>query len=99
MAKETWADFARELDWKTETPDHVVTHQVGRAHQRLLFDALGLARDLDRPTVAEHGNTGAAALPTAAALAADAGRFERGDKLAWLGIGSGLNCVMLGWEW
>ena len=77
LAKETWADFARELAWRTDTPDHVVTHQVGRAHQRLLFDALGLARDLDRPTVAEHGNTGAAALPTAAALAADAGTFQK----------------------
>ena len=99
LAKRTWADFAAELNWTAETPDHAVTHQVGRAHQRLLFTELGLNPDLDRPTVAEHGNTGAAALPTAAALAADAGTFEAGDKIAWLGIGSGLNCVMLGWEW
>ena len=99
LAKATWGDFAAELNWTAATPDHAVTHQVGRAHQRLLFEALGLDPALDRPTVAEHGNAGAAALPSAAALAADAGRFRKGDKIAWLGIGSGLNCVMLGWEW
>jgi hypothetical protein len=25
--------------------------------------------------------------------------LEKGDKVAWLGIGSGLNCLMLGLEW
>ena len=99
LARDAWGDFLRELGWTAATPDHAVTHQVGRAHQRLLFEALGLDPAVDRPTVAEHGNTGAAALPTAASLAADAGIYERGDKIAWLGIGSGLNCVMLGWEW
>ena len=99
LAKETWADFQIELGWTAATPDHAVTHQVGRAHQRLLFEALGLDPALDRPTFAGHGNTGAAALPTAAALAADAGTFRRGEKVVWLGIGSGLNCVMLGWDW
>ena len=99
LAKATWADFSAELGWTAGTPDHAVTHQVGRAHQRLLFEALGLDPALDRPTVAEHGNTGAAALPTAASVAAAAGTFQKGEKLAWLGIGSGLNCVMLGWEW
>ena len=99
LARRTWDDFRSQLEWTAETPDHVVTHQVGRAHQKLLFEALELNPALDRPTVAEHGNTGAAALPTAASIAADAGTFRRGDKIAWLGIGSGLNCVMLGWEW
>ena len=99
LARRTWDDFLTELNWTAETPAHAVTHQVGRAHQRLLFEALGLNPALDFPTVAEHGNTGAAALPTAAALAADAGVYKPGETVAWLGIGSGLNCVMLGWEW
>ncbi|QDT14445.1 3-oxoacyl-ACP synthase III [Alienimonas californiensis] len=99
LARHTWDDFRSQLGWTAETPDHAVTHQVGRAHQKLLFEALGIDPALDHPTVAEHGNTGAAALPTAAAIAADAGAFQRGEKIVWLGIGSGLNCVMLGWEW
>ncbi len=99
LARRTWDDFCRELDWSAATPNHVVTHQVGRAHQKLLFEALGLDPALDHPTVERFGNTGAAALPTAASVAADAGAFRKGDKIVWLGIGSGLNCVMLGWEW
>ncbi|MEM9702765.1 MAG: 3-oxoacyl-ACP synthase III [Planctomycetota bacterium] len=99
LASETWQDFQSQLGWTAETPDHAITHQVGRAHQKLLFEALGLDPALDRPTVALHGNTGAAALPAAASIAAEAGRFSNGEKIAWLGIGSGLNCVMLGWEW
>ena len=27
------------------------------------------------------------------------GVLSRGDRVAWLGIGSGLNCLMLGIEW
>ena len=33
------------------------------------------------------------------ALAADDGALAPGDTLALLGIGSGLNCVMLGATW
>ena len=33
------------------------------------------------------------------ALAAEAGRFVRGDRVALLGIGSGVNCQMIGVEW
>ncbi|NNJ27035.1 3-oxoacyl-ACP synthase III [Alienimonas chondri] len=99
LAGETWNDFQSELNWTADTPDHAVTHQVGRAHQKLLFESLGLDPALDHPTVGVYGNTGAAALPAAASVAADAGAFATGDKIVWLGIGSGLNCVMLGWEW
>ena len=33
------------------------------------------------------------------ALAARDGCLDRGDRLAMLGIGSGLNCMMLGVDW
>ena len=33
------------------------------------------------------------------ALAAEAGRFAKGERVAMLGIGSGINCQMLGVEW
>ena len=34
-----------------------------------------------------------------AALADERGALQPGDRVAFLGIGSGLNCVMLGVEW
>ena len=44
-------------------------------------------------------NTGTAALPVAAALAQERGFLEPGHRVGLLGIGSGLNCIMLGVDW
>ena len=38
-------------------------------------------------------------LPITAALAEDREFLKPGDRVAFLGIGSGLNCLMLGIEW
>ncbi len=42
---------------------------------------------------------GTVSLPLTAALAEDREFLNRGDRVAFLGIGSGLNCLMLGLEW
>ena len=42
---------------------------------------------------------GTVSLPLTAALAEDREFLEPGDRVAFLGIGSGLNCMMLGLEW
>lgn len=99
LAESVWPDFLRELAWSGDDVSRVATHQVGRAHRRLLLERLSLAEDLDYPTVEFLGNTGAAALPTALALAAERDQVRAGDRVALLGIGSGLNVLMLGLEW
>jgi 3-oxoacyl-[acyl-carrier-protein] synthase-3 len=45
------------------------------------------------------GNTGSAALPTAAGIGTETGFVPDGSRVALLGIGSGINVVMLGLEW
>jgi acyl-CoA:acyl-CoA alkyltransferase len=45
------------------------------------------------------GNMGTVSLPISAALAEERGFLGKGDRVGFLGIGSGLNCMMLGWEW
>ena len=99
LAEKTWAKTKESLGWSNDNVDRIVTHQVGKAHRNLLLDRLGLPLDRDYPTVEFLGNTGAAALPTAAALAIQRGFIEPNHQLALLGIGSGLNSVMLGIEW
>lgn len=99
LAKRTWSAFKEELSWNEKSPDRVVCHQVGSAHQRLLFDTLGLAQDKDYSSYQSFGNTGSAALPITLAKAAEEGAIAGGDKVALLGIGSGLNCLMMGVEW
>lgn len=99
LAKKTWTEFKLGLDWNNDSPDKVVCHQVGVAHQRLLFDSLGLDHAKDYSSYQRFGNTGSAALPITLALADEAGFVKKGDKLAMLGIGSGLNCLMMAAEW
>lgn len=95
VARYTWAEMLEELHWQADTPELVCTHQVGRVHSQRLFEALGLRPDHNFVTFPYLGNCGSASLPATASMAAAAGRLE-GRKTALLGIGSGINCTMLG---
>ena len=99
VAKATWAKFAAESGWSVGTPDRVITHQVGSAHRRKLYETLQMDAAKDFASVEFLGNTGSAALPATLALAAEQGALRAGQKAALLGIGSGLNSLMLAVEW
>ena len=98
LAKKNWARTREILNWTNSDPDRIFTHQVGKQHSVMLMERLRLDPLLDFPTVERFGNTGAVALPMALAMGLDASPPEAGTKLALLGIGSGLNSVMLGVE-
>lgn len=99
LAAKTWDECRQTLDWHNSDVNKAFTHQVGKAHRKLLYDRLGLDPAIDYPTVETLGNTGAVALPTAAAIGIENGHLEPGDNVALLGIGSGLSSVMLGIDW
>jgi 3-oxoacyl-[acyl-carrier-protein] synthase-3 len=98
-AGRTFECLLSELGWTRQSLASTICHQVGTAHRRLLFETLALDEGLDYSTFETLGNTGSAALPTALALAAEAGHLRRGGAVGLLGIGSGINCQMLGLEW
>ena len=87
------------MHWSAGDIQKTFCHQVGRAHQRLLFEALGLDPRLDYSTFEYLGNTGAVALPMTAAIGIERGHVAPGDRVALLGIGSGINVIMLGLQW
>lgn len=99
VARETWRKFEQETGWTRATPDHIICHQVGSTHRRKLYETVGLDLAKDFSTFETLGNTGSAALPTALALAVDLGAVKTGHKAALLGIGSGINSLMLAVEW
>lgn len=99
LAERTWEQTRRTLNWTNADVHKTFTHQVGRAHRRLLYDRLGLDLGLDFSTVEFLGNTGAAALPLTTAIGIERGHVLPGDNVALLGIGSGLNALMLGMKW
>ncbi|MDR0328889.1 MAG: 3-oxoacyl-ACP synthase III [Planctomycetaceae bacterium] len=98
-AAQCFERFLSETGWTRDDIDRTFCHQVGRAHQKLLFEALDLPPELNFSTLEYLGNTGSAALPTAAAIGIETGSIPNGSQLALLGIGSGINVVMLGIEW
>ena len=96
LAQQTWLDFTAEQG----TPfDRFICHQVGSAHRRKLYETLGLDLAKDFSTFETLGNTGSVALPATLASAVSAGAIQEGHRIGLLGIGSGLNCLMLALEW
>ncbi len=95
----TFDDLRSQLDLTTDEIDRTFCHQVGVAHRRLMFERLGLDPARDYATLETLGNTGSAALPVTMALGLEAESPPPGALLALLGIGSGINCVMLAARW
>jgi len=98
-ARQCFGGFLDTLGWRRDEIDKTICHQVGCAHRKALFAALELDTERDFSTLEYLGNTGSAALPITAAIAAERGFLRRDDNVAFLGIGSGINVVMLGLHW
>lgn len=95
----TFASFLRETEWEREDLTRVICHQVGAAHRKLMLESLGLELERDFATLQWLGNTGSVAAPITLAIACQQNVMTAGDKLAMLGIGSGINCLMLAAQW
>ncbi|MGL4594988.1 MAG: 3-oxoacyl-ACP synthase III [Thermoguttaceae bacterium] len=94
-AAKTFPFFLNEVGWKTSDIDRVFCHQVGKTHQQLLFSTLNIPDRLNFSTLEFLGNTGSAALPTAASMGFEQNPPQLGERIALLGIGSGINVTML----
>jgi len=98
-AAATFGEFLSEAGWSRDDINKTFCHQVGSAHRRLLLKTLELDAERDFATLEYLGNTGSVALPMTAALGVEQGHLGSGDHVAFLGIGSGINVVMLGIDW
>lgn len=99
LGRRTWQAFLKELDWKSEHVDKIICHQVGSQHRDTILKTLNIPEQKDFSTHEYLGNIGTVSLPLTARLAEEREFLEPGDRVGFLGIGSGLNCMMLGWEW
>lgn len=99
LGKETWDSFLTEMNWSVADVDRVICHQVGSGHQDSILNTFGLSPEKDFTTYEHLGNMGTVSLPVTAAMADERGVLKRGDNVGFLGIGSGLNCMMLGLKW
>ncbi len=95
----TFARFLSDTRWQRSDIHHSFCHQVGAAHRKLMLESLGLPEANDFTTFQWLGNTGSAALPVTLAAGLQQGQVQAGENIALLGIGSGINCLMVGATW
>lgn len=93
----TYEAFKAQMGW--QAPDKVICHQVGAAHQKTILDSVGIPLEKDFPTYPFLGNIGSVSLPITAAIAHEREFLQKADRVGFFGIGSGLNCMMLGVRW
>jgi 3-oxoacyl-[acyl-carrier-protein] synthase-3 len=98
-ARMCWQDFLVESGWNKEDVERFFCHQVGQAHARQLFTTLELDPQRNFETLPILGNVGSVSAPITLAMGIEKGALKRGHKGAVLGIGSGINSLMLGIEW
>ena len=96
---ETYKAFKKELSWPKDKPDKVICHQVGATHQKNILGSIGSSKEKDFTTFKYLGNIGTVSLPVTAAIAKEREFLVKNDLVGLFGIGSGLNCLMLGVKW
>jgi len=99
LATKTFTAAREKLGWVADELDQFIIHQVSKAHTDSLMNLLGLAPEKIHRIYPDLGNIGPAAVPIALAKAVALGKVKRGDRVALLGIGSGLNCSMAEIVW
>jgi 3-oxoacyl-[acyl-carrier-protein] synthase-3 len=99
LGEATWRAFLHEIGWRRDDVDKVICHQVGHANRETILKAINVPPERDFSTYPFLGNMGTVSLPITAAIAEERGFLQSGDRVGLLGIGSGLNCLMLGVEW
>lgn len=99
LGRQTWFAFLEEVGWSVEQVDRTICHQVGAPHRQTVLREIGVPEEKDYQTFEFLGNIGTVSLPITAAIAEERGHLEKGHHVAMCGIGSGLNCLILGVEW
>ena len=99
LANKTFAAAKVALGWAVDELDQFVIHQVSRPHTQAFIKSFGIDPQKVMTIFTEHGNIGPASVPIVLSKLKELGKLKKGDRIALLGIGSGLNCTMAEVEW
>jgi 3-oxoacyl-[acyl-carrier-protein] synthase III len=99
LAQVTFGAARQALGWVIDELDEFVIHQVSRVHTEALLKTFGIDPKKVHTIFQEHGNIGPASVPIVLSKLKEMGRLRKGQRIALLGIGSGLNCSMAEVVW
>lgn len=94
LAQKTFLAAKEAMGWAVHELDQFVVHQVSKVHTQTLIQSFGIDPKKVMTIFGEHGNIGPASVPIVLSKLRQAGQLNKGDRIALLGIGSGLNCTM-----
>ena len=99
LASMTFIAARTVMGWVVQELDHVVIHQVSKAHTDSFVRAFGADPAKVYRIFPFLGNIGPASIPTVMSRIIQDDKARRGDRMALMGIGSGLNCAMAEVVW
>ena len=99
LANKTFGAAKLALGWAVDELDQFVIHQVSLPNTQAFLKSIGIDPKKVMTIFGEHGNIGPASVPIVLSKLKELGRLKKGDRIALLGIGSGLNCSMAEVEW
>ncbi len=99
LAQKTFEVARLKLGWAVGELDEFVVHQVSKVHTAAFTKAMGIDPKKVLTIFGEHGNIGPASVPIVLSKLREMGRLKKGNRIALLGIGSGLNCSMAEVVW
>jgi acyl-CoA:acyl-CoA alkyltransferase len=94
LAQRTFQVAKAAFGWVMSEMDEFVVHQVSKVHTEEMIKLLGIDPKKVLTIFPEFGNIGPASVPIALSKLKELGRLQKGNRIALLGIGSGLNCSM-----
>jgi 3-oxoacyl-[acyl-carrier-protein] synthase-3 len=95
LAADNWRQFLQYTRLQNADIAHTICHQVGQRHRAMLYQTLGLDLEKDFSTFPFLGNTGSVALPLTLSVALERNIVAPNQKIALLGIGSGISSLMM----
>jgi len=99
LAHQNWIQVRSDLNLEPERIKTYAMHQVGKANHEAVIHALDLPEERTIRLYPDYGNVGAAGVPLAMSMAKEQGKFNDGDTVMLMGIGSGLNTQMMQVVW
>ncbi len=99
LAQRTYEKARRKLGWAIHEMDAIVMHQISKVHTVKMAEMFGVDLSRVHRIFPEFGNIGPASVPMVLSRIAQEGKLNKGDRIALMGIGSGLNCTMAEVVW
>jgi 3-oxoacyl-[acyl-carrier-protein] synthase-3 len=99
LAKRTWTLANQEFGFQPDEVSEYALHQVGQANHDAVVQALKIPPNKALRLYIDNGNVGACGVPLTLAKLVEQKRVQDGNRVALMGIGSGINVMMMGVEW